>query len=162
MCPPHFLGPVWTGDWDLDLDLTRILIKLQAWINTKLWDFSLAVVKFVLIWLTSRSWVLLTCSPYVVLLVPKCEVKLFLLVSNFFGIKKLVFSIMFAIILTLLTISTIFLYIKIYFRISSDSNIMSKAILEHPRRGKMKKVCEYLDNCQALVQILVPTGPQVE
>ena len=64
--------------------------------------------------------------------------------------KMIIFSIIFVIILTLITLSTIVLYFKIYFYVSSDTNIISKAILEHPRRGKMKKVFSSIDNKRIL------------
>ena len=44
------------------------------------------------------------------------------------------------VILAILTMSKIFLYIKIYLYVSSDRNIAFKAILEHRGRKKVNKV----------------------
>ena len=60
--------------------------------------------------------------------------------SEIYLILKSFLRIIFVLILAVLTILKIVLYLKIYFHVSSDENIMSKSILEHPRRRKMKKV----------------------
>ena len=70
--------------------------------------------------------------------VEMCSCK-FVSFSHFLILKSFL-RILFVLLLAVLTMLTIVLYLKIYFHVSSDEIIMSKSILEHPRRRKMKKV----------------------